>query len=118
MRADTESKLTPKQHELFELMSEISEDCYCAGWMMGLENAIWGALQDGDLSYGMGEMDSSLLERVRALHVELGGWIVWKDDDIVPDMPSDEWGPYFVTTEDWLRQFMPFVAGKERNSKP
>lgn len=31
-------KLTPKQQQLANLMSDISEECYYAGWMTGLEN--------------------------------------------------------------------------------
>ena len=33
----SEGNFSEQQTELYELMSEISEDCYCAGWMMGLE---------------------------------------------------------------------------------
>lgn len=91
------------QRELYELMREISEDCYCAGWMLGLEYAIWGALQDGDLRYGMGEMDAASLLRCRALSLALGGWIVWVDDDIEPSLPVDQWGPRFVPMETWLQ---------------
>ncbi len=91
-----------KQRELYETMSDISEDCYCAGWMMGLECAIWGALQDGDRRYGMGEMDAEQLERCRELSRELGGWIIWVDDDEVPGLPLAEWGARFLTMPRWL----------------
>lgn len=67
---------TDKQRELYELMSDISEDCYCAGWYMGNEYHIWAALQDGDRRYGMGEMDAEQLEKCRALAKELGDWMV------------------------------------------
>lgn len=96
-----ESEWNDKQRELYQNMSDISEECYCAGWMMGLEFAIWGALHDGDRSYGMGEMDSSKLERCRALAQELGGWIVWFDDDIL-GLPIDLWGPRFVPMTLWM----------------
>lgn len=90
------------QRELYETMSAISEDCYCAQWMLGLEHAIWGALQDGDRRYGMGEMDAERLERCRELSHELGGWIIWVDDDEVPGLPLAEWGARFLTMPRWL----------------
>ena len=95
--------MTAQQRELYELMSDISEDCYCAGWMTGLEFAIWGALQDGDRRYGMGEMDAEQLEGCRALANELDGWVIWVDDDDVPGLPNEQWGPRFVPMARWLR---------------
>lgn len=92
------------QRELHDLMSDISEDCYCARWMMGLEHAIWGALQDGDRRYGAGEMDAEQLEKCRALASELDGWVIWYDDDNDPELPVEEWGPRFVSMADWLRR--------------
>ena len=83
-----EQDMTDQQRELYELMSDISEDCYCAGWMHGLEYAIWGALQDGDRSYGMSEMDAAQLERCRALAKELDGWVIWYDDDNDAELPD------------------------------
>jgi hypothetical protein len=96
-----EQDMTDKQLELYELMSDISEDCYYAGWMMGLEYAIWGALQDGDRRYGAGEMDAEQLEQCRALAKELDGWVIWYDDDSDPELPIEEWGPRFVSTDEW-----------------
>lgn len=97
-----EDNFNAKQHELYKCMSDISEDCYCAGWMMGLEFAIWAALQDGDHRYGMGKMDAEQLEICRELAKELNGWIIWVDDDTDPALPIAEWGPCFVSTEEWL----------------
>ena len=97
-----EDDFSDKQRELYETMSDISEDCYCAVWMMGLEYAIWGALQDGDRQYGMGEMDAEQLERCRALATELDGWVIWVDDDECQNLPAIECGPCFVSVSDWL----------------
>ncbi len=97
-----EDEFNDKQRELYETMSDISEDCYCAGWMMGLEFAIWGALQDGDRRYGMSEMDAEQLERCRTLANELDGWVIWVDDDERQNLPASEWGPRFVSMGDWL----------------
>jgi hypothetical protein len=42
--------LTDSQWDLYDRMSGISEDCYCAGWVGGNEYDIWDALQHGDPS--------------------------------------------------------------------
>lgn len=99
----TEANFTDAQRELYDLMSDISEDCYFAGWLMGNEYNIWDALQDGDLSYGLGVMDAASLERCRELSAELNGWIIWADDETDKGMPVEEWGPRFVHMESWLK---------------
>ena len=97
-----QQNMNEKQRELYETMSGISEDCYFAGWMSGLEYAIWGALQGGGRRYGIGEMDDEQLEKCRALATELDGWVIWVDDDYDAHLPVEEWGPRFVATDKWL----------------
>jgi len=97
----SEGNFSEQQTELYELLSEISGKP--ALWMMGLEYAVWGALQDGDSRYGMGEMDATSLMRCRALSLTLGGWIVWVDDDTDPTLTHEHWGPRFVPMDVWLR---------------
>ena len=108
----TEANFTESQRELYDLMSDISEDCYCAGWLMGNEYNIWAALQDGDLSYGRGVMDAESLERFRELSAELQGWIIWADDDMDKDMPVAEWGPRFITLGKWIQMVAAQEQGK------
>ncbi len=97
--------LTPKQSELYDLMSEISEDCWCAGWLFGNEGSIWTAIVTGDRRYGMGEMAQADGERCKALADELGGWIVWRDDTTDDGMPVEDWGPYFLPMAEWLARY-------------
>ena len=97
-----EDRFTPEMRELYKTMSDISEDCYYAGWMHGLEFAIWGALRDGDRSYGIGEMDADHLEQCRLLSEKTGGWIVWYGDEDDASLPLDEWGPRFIRMAEWL----------------
>jgi len=100
-----EGDFNGKQRLLYETMSDISEDCYCAGWMCGNEVALWRALQDGNLTYGMGEIDADELELCGALAKNLHGWIIWIDGEAEPDLISSEWGPRFVDMEIWLHMF-------------
>jgi hypothetical protein len=99
-----EQDMNEKQRELYETMSDISEDCYCAGWYMSNEYHIWSALQDGDRRYGMGEMDAEQLDKCRTLAEELNGWVIWFDDDDDATLPVEEWGPRFVAMDKWLEK--------------
>ena len=68
---------------LLALMCGISEDCYCAGWMMGLEDALWN-VQPGT-RYGQGTITERQTTLLRLLAEEAGGWWRWSDN-----------GPVFV----------------------
>jgi hypothetical protein len=100
-----ERDLTSRQMELYQVMSDISEDCYCAGWLIGNEYTIWSAIQSGDHRYGLAEIEPEQLEQCRILSEELGGWIVWADDETDPVLPRDMWGPKFVSMSEWLEMF-------------
>jgi hypothetical protein len=91
-----------KQEEMVSLMSDISEECYCAGWMAGLEFAIWRALKDGNLWYGQSEMDKEKLLRIKELSEETGGWIVWWDEENEEGLCIEEWGERFMPMDEWL----------------
>ena len=59
-------------------ISEFSEDCYCAGWMSGIQDDLWDIL-DGEepaWGYGMcgGTPDDERLARIRALRDATGIW--------------------------------------------
>jgi hypothetical protein len=93
--------------DLWSLMSDISEQCYCAGWLLGNEDTLWRMVTDrGDTRrYGQGEDGSEnctvhavSVEALRYLHERCGGWWVW--DDSAPD--AQDWGPRFLTTKEWL----------------
>lgn len=94
------------QRELYETMSEISEEYYCSSWEAGLEYALWGAVQYGDLPehfrYGTGEIDPEKLDRCRELSSVLGGWIIWVSDETDPPLLPTERGPRFVTMDEWM----------------
>jgi hypothetical protein len=98
----TEQDFNAKHHELYQLMSDISEDCYCAGWITENEYGIWAALQTGDRTYGMSEMNPDQLKRCGELAQELDGWIIWLDDYTDPTLPSEKLGPRFVSMGAWL----------------
>jgi len=87
--------LTYDQRALANAMSEISEAAYCAGWMDGLEYALWHLLTTGETRYGRSKVTSEELARLRSLSERCGGWIIY-------DEQKDE---TFVPLDDWLRIF-------------
>ncbi len=63
---------------LASLMSEISEDCWCASWLTGLGFSLWERTQYGGPSaWGQGEVNASHLNRLLDLAVKAGGWWHW-----------------------------------------
>ncbi len=87
----TKNVVSMAEWELAELMGDISEDCYCAGWMMGLEHALWAMVLGGPREYGMGEVTEEQVARLKQLSDACGGWIVWSEGDGETFVPLEEW---------------------------
>jgi len=85
---------------LIDLMSEISEDHYCAGWMSALEYDLFGIVVGDRLNhYGLGPIDVEKIQRLRELADELDGWVHWTDD-----------GEKFIAKDEWLKLYAPYRA--------
>ena len=79
---------------LYRLMSDISEDCWCAGWLIGNERALYKmAFECGDSRYGMSHVRPDDLVRLQELATQTGCWFHWPKD--VRD------GPIPITLEDY-----------------
>ena len=78
---------------LLRMMSDLSEDCWCAGWMTDLEFTLWEALTTGARELGWDGIEERDLSRLKHLHAMAGGWWVWDKSDT---------GNRFVTSEEWL----------------
>lgn len=72
--------LTPEQKRLGEYMSDISEKCYCAGWMSGLEYALWYAVENGELKYGHDLVTLEEIEQLKKLSQDCNCWIYFDDE--------------------------------------
>lgn len=92
-----------KRRALQGLMSDISEECYCAGWMSGNEYTLWEMVIDPKASrrYGMGQVSEEWIADLKAMSVEVGGWFRWVDDDTIPCLPVEEWGCKFTPLAEW-----------------
>ena len=76
---------------LLALMTGISEEYWCAGWMDGLEFALWCA--PAGKQYGRGEITERQASLLRLLSAECDGWWCWKGVS-----------PAFVSTKEWGEQ--------------
>ena len=83
---------------LFDLMSEISEDCFSAGWITNNGENLWkikqrfeGLVQADAIDYGDSEIDVRALSNLCKLADESGCWWTWLNGDPVC-VPIAEWG--------------------------
>lgn len=78
--------------ELANAMSEISEECICAGWIMGNEHILWGLMTgESTIGYGHGEPTEMDLKILRELHARAGGWIYLGSDGVLHFASTEEW---------------------------
>lgn len=92
------AELNTFQQALANLMSDISEDAYCAGWMMGLEFDLWRLLHSNPpRPYGMINISDNSMKMLKELSDHVGGWIVVSNDQ---DHDYD-----FVPLHEWEQMF-------------
>jgi len=96
-------EFSDEERDLADTMSDISEDCWCAGWLIGLEYSLWDAIQTGDLEFGMATINSYDLKRCKELADKVNGWVVWMDNG--HGLPIGQWGNYFIPMNDWLKMY-------------
>jgi hypothetical protein len=84
--------------ELYEAMSNISEEIYCAGWMYSWEYPMWGQAFNRPFE-GMqtrmainDNVPVSAINRVMELSMKCQGWIIWDNNN----------GPTWIPIDDWL----------------
>ncbi len=85
------SNLNTEQRALAEYMSELSEQAYYAGWMHGLEHALWRAVTEGPFQYGVLQLTNEHVEALKRLSEGCGGWIRFDDEKEETFISLDEW---------------------------
>jgi hypothetical protein len=73
------SDLTVEAQVLADTMSAISEDAWCAGWMLDLEFDLWAAIQGDKKGYRRAMVDDVDIAKLRWLSNACGGWIVFHE---------------------------------------
>ena len=106
--ASSAKSLSPAAIDLRLAMSAISEDCYCAGWLISLEYQLWSAVMNGPVAAGCWNVTQSDIDRLRLLARRCGGWIVWDETQL-----NEAWLPI----ENWLRQYDEYLATHAASTK-
>ena len=92
--------LTTFQRALADLMSDLSEDTYCAGWLTDLEFLLWETVIGRRDSYGRFPLTEGEILRLKELSEAGGGWIVYDEVARETWVPFEAWSQRF---EDWSR---------------
>src|SRR5882672_9438556 len=87
--------LRAEQHALAQYMSSLSEEAYRAGWMDGLEYALWQVALGETREYGQAVFTDEQVSQLRRLSDASAGWIVFDEDQ----------GEIWVTLPDWKARF-------------
>lgn len=93
----TKAKNSKAAKQLEQLMREISEDYYCAGWLTGLETMLWDAvhstsLEEDRANFEVGFPSQDELELLRKLSEQASGWWTWRRF-----VTLDEWEAIYMT---------------------
>ena len=72
-------------------MSQLSEQAYSAGWIDGLEYALWKALVEGPCKYGHLLLDGSHVCELKRLSQVCGGWICLSKTGREVFIPLTQW---------------------------
>jgi hypothetical protein len=78
------------RYGLLALMTGISEESWCAGWLSDLEYICWTAREGGSPEKGMRGITARQSELIRLLSEEANGWWIY-----------DQQGPRFVGFPEW-----------------
>lgn len=105
---ESSEQMSPAARELQRRMSSISEDCYCAGWLSGLEFQLWSAVMNDPVEQGWWKVTQSDIDALRLLARQCGGWIVWDESR------RDE---MWVPIDEWLRRYEEHVANSAKKAK-
>lgn len=83
--------LTTEQRQLAEFMSHLSERSYRAGWMSGIERALWMAMHGPSGGEAPIWLTADEAMELRRLSAKCGGWIEF--DDVLEEtfVPLAQW---------------------------
>jgi hypothetical protein len=87
--------LTPDERRLADLMSEISEKCYSAGWMENIEYVLWDALTSGPRNFGHDTITQDDIDQLLKISGTAKSWIVFDDERDETPIPLNKWQQQF-----------------------
>ena len=91
--------LSKEQNLLAEYMSDLSEEAYSAGWMDGLEYALWKILINEKTSYGRLDITKVKKEKLIELSNLCKGWIYFDDSNDETYINIESWEVMYKSNE-------------------
>lgn len=104
--ADCDPASAPADLALQGFMSALSEEHYCAGWLTGLEYALWDLAREGGGGFGMGDVTAAEAALLLALAEEAGAWWRWEGE-------GADSGPRRVALAEWKAHADAVREGRE-----
>lgn len=99
--------------EMLEIIRDISEECYCAGWMQYVEYHAFLAMNNGCRYFGRSIISEEQCDRLRELSLKIGHWPMHDKDYQVVFVPLTQFGPLFLQ---WMNDY--FLPNKDCLAKP
>lgn len=87
--------LTVEQRRLADLMIEISEKCYSAGWIKNLEYLLWDALTNEERKLGRDIISESDIDQLKQLSQDCNCWIYFDDKEEESPIELESWRDKF-----------------------
>jgi hypothetical protein len=87
--------LNKEQKALCLLMSDISEEAWCAGWMNGLEYALWYIMLHGPAKYGWKVINGDTIQQLKNLSEQEECWITFDQVTQETAVSLSEWEAMF-----------------------
>ncbi|MBS1669529.1 MAG: hypothetical protein JST58_19305 [Bacteroidetes bacterium] len=78
-------------------MSDISENCYSAGWLENLEYVLWDAITNGERKFGHGIIYQKDIDKLEQLSKDCNCWIYYDDVTEQTAIRLDLWRQKFAT---------------------
>lgn len=87
--------------ELFNAISQISEEAWAAGWMRDVEFAVWQLVLSEEGTYGAAYvLTLKEASALKDLSKASGGWWYWANASISPRfVPMEEWEEIYTNWE-------------------
>lgn len=91
--------LNKQQRVLANLISDISEEGWAAGWMDTLEYSLWHMILHGPAQYGFKLVDEQTIQQLNLLSEQAGCWIAYDDVTQETAIPLPEWQKMFQAAD-------------------
>lgn len=105
------------KRKLYELMEEISQECWCAGWLDSLSFDLWEIAYHWNfadaIEYGQSNVTYPQIIELLRLSKELGGWLIY--DEKNEDYSKDENDTRIVRVRKWWEMYVEYM--KDRGNK-